>query len=125
MSFFVTCLLNRLNLSPGHPTVEEFRLAMAQKPAFELRHALRFHKHCRGSSPQDQKEMSVAIIKTLSAMPQFADWKELVIEEERDEVEKVYDDFKDKVGLQTPPVTKVLPPPGMFKLSCDGSHGFF
>ncbi|KAI9139413.1 hypothetical protein BKA69DRAFT_1086161 [Paraphysoderma sedebokerense] len=94
--------------------VEEFRLAMAQKPIFELRHALRLHKHCRGSSPQDQKEMSVAIIKTLSAMPQFADWKELVIEEERDEVEKVYDDFKDKVGLQTPPVTKVLPPPGLY-----------
>lgn len=77
--------------------VDEFRFAVSEKGATDLRHALKIHRRCQPRSKDIDKEFSASILFNLtSTFPQFSDWRELVKEREHDDVEQVLIKYREK-----------------------------
>ena len=94
--------------------VEEFRTAVGEKNISDLYNALKLHRRCRKDADPEVKQAAVAIIHMLTEwFPQFSDWRELVKDDEQNDVEKVMKELTDTFKKpKMPPLQGVaLPPP--------------
>ena len=94
--------------------VEEFRTAVSEKNISDLYNALKLHRRCRKDADPEVKQAAVAIIYMLTEwFPQFSDWRELVKDDEQNDVEKVMKELTDTFKKpKMPPLQGVaLPPP--------------
>ncbi|KAI9175954.1 hypothetical protein H9P43_006318 [Blastocladiella emersonii ATCC 22665] len=96
--------------------IEEFRLAVAQKPAADLRHHLRVHKRARQNAGKEVQQLAVRLLRLMpSVSPQFADWKDLVVVDAHKDVERVLADFADMpVPQVAPSKDRLFPPPDLY-----------
>ncbi|KAJ3300166.1 P-type ATPase [Borealophlyctis nickersoniae] len=96
--------------------VEEFRTAVGRKSASDLRHCLKIHRRCqRWSTPEEHENAAGVMALLIRYFPQFSDWKELVKEDEINDVEKLMEDYKDKFQQPAMPQAKELhPPPALY-----------
>ena len=94
--------------------VTEFRDAVGQYSASDLRHSMKLHRRCQPRSSQEQREAAATLLGVLTRnFPQFADWHDLVKEDEHDDVEQLIKDFPDKFGspvAASPSESLMLPP---------------
>ncbi|KAI9221588.1 hypothetical protein BC828DRAFT_404786 [Blastocladiella britannica] len=97
--------------------VEEFRVAVAAKPAAELRRYLRIDKRIGKYSG---KETTILAIKFLnmapSISPQFADWRDLVADDEVKDVEQVMTELGAEAAAApvAPSKDRLFPPPDLY-----------
>ncbi|KAG9301212.1 hypothetical protein G9A89_012595 [Geosiphon pyriformis] len=97
--------------------IEEFRQAVGQKNVSDLANALKLHRRCRNDAEPEVKQAATAIIFMLTEwFSQFSDWRELVKQQEQNDVEKVLKELtasfkKVKMPRHT---TIPLPPPSLY-----------
>ncbi|KAI9017416.1 hypothetical protein BC832DRAFT_617978 [Gaertneriomyces semiglobifer] len=96
--------------------VEEFRTAVGKKSATDLRHYLKFHRRCQPSSSEEERAAAAGVLSLLMAYCPHHDWKELVKEDEHDDVLKLMKEYKDVFsGIGSmPAATVVLPPQALY-----------
>ncbi|KAI8926362.1 hypothetical protein BC831DRAFT_456893 [Entophlyctis helioformis] len=92
--------------------VHEFRLAVSEYSASDLRHSMKLHRRCQPRSPTEQREAAAALLGLLTTrFPQFADWRELVKEDEHDDIERLIKEFPDKFRAPVMPARQAFFPP--------------
>jgi Ca2+-transporting ATPase len=96
--------------------VVEFRQAVGTYAASDLRHKLKLHRRCQPRSTTEQKIACASLLGLLTLrFPQFADWKDLVNEDEWDDVEKLIKDYPEKFNSPAMPTAEtVYPPPALY-----------
>ncbi|KAG2175188.1 hypothetical protein INT44_007676 [Umbelopsis vinacea] len=101
--------------------VEEFRVAVGEKPAFDLQQSLKIHHRCQPSSTNEQKQAAIGMIHLLTTLfPQFHDWRDLVKEREQGDMEVLLsselakDIEKKEVAKMPQPSAPLLPPPSLY-----------
>ncbi|CAO3675276.1 unnamed protein product [Umbelopsis ramanniana] len=101
--------------------VEEFRVAVGEKPAFDLQQSLKIHHRCQPSSTNEQKQAAIGMIYLLTTLfPQFHDWRDLVKEREQGDMEVLLaselakDIEKKEVAKMPQPSAPLLPPPSLY-----------
>ncbi|KAG2183376.1 hypothetical protein INT43_006382 [Umbelopsis isabellina] len=101
--------------------VEEFRMAVSEKPAFELQQSLKIHHRCQPSSSKDQKQAAIGMIYLLTTLfSQFHDWRDLVKEKEQGDMEtllasELAGDIEKKAITKMPQSSApLLPPPSLY-----------
>ncbi|KAJ3358854.1 P-type ATPase [Allomyces javanicus] len=96
--------------------VEEFRLAVAAKSAADVRHHLRLDKRVKSNAGKEVQQMAVHAVRLLPTLsPQFADWKDLVVRDGIDDVEKALREFADlAVPTLAPSKERLFPPPDLY-----------
>ena len=110
--------------------VYEFRIAVGQMTATDLKHRLKLHTRLNDDAEDDQKHAALAILGILvNRFPQYTDWRELVVHEEHDEVEDIIEENKEMWETPRMPEPKpVLCPPGiffyLFKMICISFSSF-
>lgn len=66
--------------------VEEFNLAVGEISATDLRYNLKLHMRLNSSANKEQQQAALAILSVLTQSLHFKEWKELVKEDEIDDV---------------------------------------
>lgn len=95
--------------------VDEFRQAVSKKSVTDLRHCLKFHRRCQPSSTDEQRQDAAGVLALMIRYCPQHDWKELVKEEEHDDVEKLMNEYKEKFEHPSmPPAEQVLPPQTLY-----------
>ncbi|KAI9095800.1 hypothetical protein DFS34DRAFT_715780 [Phlyctochytrium arcticum] len=95
--------------------VFEFRDAVAQKSATDLRHHLKLHRHCQSYSTDEERQDAAGVLALLLRhFPQHT-WQDLCKQDEHDHVERLMKDFKEKFDRPTmPPAIDVYPPQALY-----------
>ncbi|EGF84084.1 hypothetical protein BATDEDRAFT_15466 [Batrachochytrium dendrobatidis JAM81] len=77
---------------------------------------MKLHRRCQPRSTKAHQETAMAVLGLLTTrIPQFSDWRELVKEDEHDDVERLISQFPEK--FQTPKVPfrqHIFPPPSLY-----------
>ncbi|KAL2916648.1 hypothetical protein HK105_203760 [Polyrhizophydium stewartii] len=96
--------------------VDEFRTAVGSYSASDLRHHMKLHRRCQPrSSPEQQQTAAVVLGLLTTRFPQFSDWRELVKEDEHDDVERLMKAYPDKfVTPELPSRQFMFPPPALY-----------
>lgn len=97
--------------------VAEFRKSVAEKSSTDLCHSLKIHRRCQPRSSPQQKEMAAKVLGLLTSFfPQFSDWKELVVEDEVENVAKVIKDYSSvfESSFIEASDTPLYPPPTLY-----------
>ncbi|KAL6591922.1 calcium ATPase [Neocallimastix californiae] len=97
--------------------VEEFRQVVRGIPVTDLAYALKIHRRCTSSSTDEQKRSAVAVIGLLTKnFTEFADWKDLVKQDEHNMVEKVLKEYEPTLEIPEMPKSPedLLPPQSLW-----------
>jgi Ca2+-transporting ATPase len=96
--------------------VSEFRKVISTYSALDLKHRLKIHRRIQPRSTDEQKEMAATMLGLLTLrFPQFKDWKELVEEDEHDDVIKLIAAYADKFKTPTIAIADTIyPPPSLY-----------
>jgi P-type Ca2+ transporter type 2C len=96
--------------------VSEFRQAVSSTLPSDLAHYLKIHRRCQPRSTTEQRVACATLLGQLIKLPRFQDWRELVKEEEWDDVEKLMSEYPDKFTATSIPVTSksLFPPPALY-----------
>jgi hypothetical protein len=99
-------------------TIPEFRQAVGQYSSSDLRYRLAIHLRCQSKSKEQEKMLAATLLGILTTFPQFNDWKELVVEQEHDQVENLFTEYPDQISKPKLPSTQDLfPPPSIILLT--------
>ncbi|KAJ2990323.1 hypothetical protein HDV02_004475 [Globomyces sp. JEL0801] len=95
--------------------IAEFRQAVGTYSTTDLKHRLKIHRRVHARASKEQRVMAASLIGLLTLrFPQFKDWKELVDEDEHDDVEKLIKEYPEKFQSPAMPSVETLwPPPCM------------
>jgi Ca2+-transporting ATPase len=98
--------------------VSEFRKVFGKYSAADLKHRLKIHRRIQSRNSDEQQEIAATLLGLLTLrFPQFKDWRELVDEDEHDDVEKLMKKYSTKFESPLIPIADTLyPPPGIFCL---------
>jgi len=83
----------------------------------DLAYSLKIHRRCTSSSTDEQKKSAVAVIGLLTKnFKEFADWKDLVKQDEHHLVEKVLKEYENTLEIPEMPKSPddLLPPQSKF-----------
>lgn len=97
--------------------VEEFRQVVRGVPVTDLAYSLKIHRRCTSSSTDEQKKSAVAVIGLLTKnFKEFADWKDLVKQDEHHLVEKVLKEYENTLEIPEMPKSPddLLPPQSLW-----------
>jgi Ca2+-transporting ATPase len=101
--------------------VEEFRVAVGEKPAYVLQQSLKIHHRCQPSSTSEQKQAAIGMVYLLTTLfSQFNDWRDLVKEREQSDMEtllssELASDIEQKAISNMPQSSApLLPPPSLY-----------
>ena len=96
--------------------VTEFRSALGEFSASDLRDKLQIHRRCSSRSTPLQRETAAVVLGLLTTrLPRCPDWRELVDEDEHDNVEKLIQEYPEKFAAPAMPLAEVLfPPPALY-----------
>ena len=69
---------------------------------------------CQPRSTQEQRSMAATLLGLLTLrFPQFKDWRDLIVESEHNDVEKLMEEFPQQFSTpELPLADTVFPPPG-------------
>jgi len=97
--------------------VEEFRQVVREVPVTDLAYDLKIHRRCTSSSTDEQKKSAVAVIGLLTKnFTEFADWKDLVKQDDHNMVEKVLKEYEPTLEIPEMPKSPedLLPPQSLW-----------
>ena len=96
--------------------VVEFRQAVGEISASDLRFKLSLHRRCQPRSTREQKVACAALLGLLiTRFPQFKDWRDLVDEDEHDDIEALMKEYPDKFSSPAMPAAETIyPPPALY-----------
>lgn len=96
--------------------VVEFRQAIGEISASDLRFKIKLHRRCLPRSSPEQRIACASILGLLTLrFPQFNDWKDLVEEVGHDDVGRLMIEYPEKFSIPAMPVAEtVYPPPSLY-----------
>lgn len=94
--------------------VEEFRIAVGKKSAYDLCHTLHIEKYIK-TADENEKKNVISVLGHLSKFPQFDDWKELVVAESRDQIALLIEKYPDSFNHPAMYDSLIIhPPPSLY-----------
>ncbi len=97
--------------------VVEFRQAIAQVSVSDLRYKLKLHRRCKPRSSEQQRIAAATILGLLTVRigNQFKDWRDLVDEDEHEDILQLMKEYPDKFSAPAMPIAEtILPPPSLY-----------
>ena len=96
--------------------VVEFRQAVGQMSVANLKYKLKLHKYCQSYATDLDRDTAVALIGHLTTLPQFSDWRDLVVSDEHDDVDKMMQEMAPSLKMPKIPLNQgpIFPPPGLY-----------
>lgn len=96
--------------------VVEFRQAVGELSSSDLRCGLKIHRRCQPRSLVEHRKTAASLLGLLTLrFPQFCDWKDLVDEDEHDDIERLMMDYPAMFQSPAIPVIETLyPPPALY-----------
>ena len=96
--------------------VSEFRTAVGKYSAPDLQHRLRIDRRCQPRCSDEQRTMAATLLGLLTLrFPQFKDWRDLVVEGEHHDIEKLMEEFPQQFSKpEIPLADTVYPPPALY-----------